>query len=104
MERQTRINAEKREKYWREKFAEECLEMTEDSNADLTVMFQSANSIPEHMAGLWEQQKLLLSSKSKNAYRWHPKLVLCFDAYELKFYSTGISRGPFISSLWQGDG
>ena len=80
VERQTRINAEKREKYWREKFAEECLEMTEDSNADLTVMFQSANSIPEHMAGLWEQQKLLLSSKSKNAYCWHPKLVLCFDA------------------------
>lgn len=80
LERQARINAVKREKYWREKFTEECLEMTEDSNADLTEMFQRANNIPEHMAGLWEQQKLLLSSKSKNAYRWHPKLVFCFDA------------------------
>ena len=80
LERQARINATKREKYWREKFEGECLEMTEDDNADLTTMFQSAhNNIPEHMAGLWEQQKLLLSSKSKNAYRWHPKLV--FSSY-----------------------
>ena len=81
LERQARTNAVKREKYWREKFAEECLEMTEDSNADLTVMFQRANNIPEYMGGLWEQQKMLLSSKSKNAYRWHPKLVFCFDAF-----------------------
>ena len=81
LERQARTNAVKCEKHWREKFAEECLEMTEDSNADLTVMFQRANNIPEHMASLWEQQKMLLSSKSKNGYRWHPKLVFCFDAF-----------------------
>lgn len=80
LERQARINAVKRKKYWKEKFAEECLEMTEDDNADLTIMFQSAHNIPGHMVGLWEQQKVLLSSKSKNAYRWHPKLVFSFYA------------------------
>ena len=63
--------------------------MTKDNNADLTTMFQSAhNDIPDHMAGLWEQQKLLLSSKSKNAYRWHPKLVFssyAWSTYDLQY-------------------
>jgi len=71
------MNAEKREKYWRNKFEEECLEMTKEDHADLSTTFQmqSANNIPEHMADLWEQQKSLLGCKSKNAYRWHPKLL-----------------------------
>ena len=41
VERRARINAVKCKKYWREKFVEECLEMTEDDNADLTIMFQT---------------------------------------------------------------
>ena len=78
LERQARINAEKKAKYWREKFGDECIEMTEEDHVDLSMMFESASNIPEHMAGLWKQQKLLLSCKSKNAYRWHPKVVIFF--------------------------
>ena len=39
VEKQARINAMKRAKYWREKFERECLQMTEDDNADVTIMF-----------------------------------------------------------------
>ena len=72
-ERQKKLNAEKREKRLREKFEAECVEMTDEDHADLSVMFKGANNIPEHMSSLWEQQQKLLASKSKNAYRWHPK-------------------------------
>ena len=73
-ERQARLNAEKREKYWREKFEAECLEMDDEDHTDLSAMFDKAGSnVPEHMASLWEQQQQLLRCKSKKAYRWHPK-------------------------------
>ena len=73
-ERQARLNAEKREKYWREKFEAECVEMDDEDHTDLSAMFDKAGSnVPEHMASLWEQQKQLLRCKSKKAYRWHPK-------------------------------
>ena len=72
-ERQKRLNAERREKKLRETFEAECVEMTDEDHADLSIMFQGANNIPEHMSSLWEQQQKLLACKSKNAYRWHPK-------------------------------
>jgi len=76
LERQARLNAEKRERYWREKFEAECIEMENDDHADLSNMFEGAgNNVPDSMASLWEQQQNLLRCKTKNAYRWHPKYV-----------------------------
>ena len=53
LERQARLNAEKRERYWREKFEAECIEMANEDHADLSKMFEGAgNNIPDHMASL----------------------------------------------------
>lgn len=74
LERQARLNAEKRERYWREKFEAECIEMEHDDHADFAKMFDGVgDNVPDSMASLWEQQQNLLGCKSKNAYRWHPK-------------------------------
>ena len=52
-ERQARLNAEIREKYWREKFEAECLEMDDEDHTDLSAMFDKAGSnVNEHMATL----------------------------------------------------
>lgn len=76
LERQARLNAEKRERYWREKFEAECIEMEHDDHADFAKMFDGVgDNVPDSMASLWEQQQNLLGCKSKNAYRWHPKYV-----------------------------
>lgn len=74
-ERQARQNAEKRERYWREKFDSHCLEMAEEDHDDFSQMFLSTGgqNVPTQMACLWEQQKRLLQSKTKNGYRRHPK-------------------------------
>lgn len=76
LERQPRLNAEKRECYWREKFEAECIEMEHDDHADLSKMFEGVgDNVPDNMASLWEQQQNLLICTRKNAYRWHPKYV-----------------------------
>ncbi|CAH3029420.1 unnamed protein product, partial [Porites evermanni] len=50
-ERQARLNAEKREKYWREKFEAECLEKDDEDHTDLSAMFDKAGSnVTEDMA------------------------------------------------------
>lgn len=54
-------------------FEAKCVEMTDEDHADLSIMFQGANNISEHMSSSWEQQQKLLTCKSKNAHRWHPK-------------------------------
>ena len=74
-ERQARQNAEKRERYWREKFDSQCLEMAAEDHDDLSQMFSKTDdqNVPTEMACLWEQQKRLLQCKTKNGYRWHPK-------------------------------
>ncbi|KAL9980208.1 hypothetical protein ACROYT_G008763 [Oculina patagonica] len=83
IERQARINAERRETYWREKFEAQCIEMEKDDHTDLCKMFEDVGDhVPESMTSLWEQQQNLLKCKSKNAYRWHPKIMrLCLDLY-----------------------
>ena len=61
LERQARLNAEKRERYWKEKFEAECIEMQNDDHADLTKMFEEVgDNVPDSMASLWEQQQNLL--------------------------------------------
>lgn len=74
-ERQARQNAEKRERYWRQKFDSQCLEMAEEDHDDLSQMFLNTcdQNVPTEMACLLEQQKRLLQYKTKNGYQWHPK-------------------------------
>ena len=74
-ERRARQNAEKRERYWREKFNSQCLEMAEEDHDDLSQIFLNTGdqNVPTEMACLWEQQKHLLQCKSKNSYWSHPK-------------------------------
>ena len=40
-ERSNKINVEKREKYWRDKFENECYSMDDEDNADLSLMLQN---------------------------------------------------------------
>lgn len=73
-ERNKRRNAENRERYWREKFLSEAMEMETADHEDLSTILNSLpnENIPEDMKCLWEQQKKLIYTK-KNGYRWHPK-------------------------------
>ncbi len=74
-ERKRRLNAEKREKYWRDKFHEESIEIESRDHDDLSSIFQGLpkEKVPEEMACFWEQQKRILNTTSKRGYRWHPK-------------------------------
>ncbi|KAK2555828.1 hypothetical protein P5673_022469, partial [Acropora cervicornis] len=75
-ERKQRLNAEKREKYWKEKFLEESVQLEDGDHADLTTMLRTVpkENIPEELECLWEQQQKILTTRSKRGYRWHPKL------------------------------
>ncbi|KAL9977257.1 hypothetical protein ACROYT_G014639 [Oculina patagonica] len=57
--------------------------MEKDDHTDLCKMFEDVGDhVPESMTSLWEQQQNLLRGKSKNAYRWHSKIMrLCLDLY-----------------------
>lgn len=73
-EQMARRNAEKREMYWREKFDNEAIVVEDEDQQDLLKMSGAIEgNIPEEMQCLWEQQKKIVSTKSKNGYRWHPK-------------------------------
>ena len=76
-EQKRRFSAEKRERYWREKFENESIEVQNDVNSDLTCIFQGVvkEKVPEETAPLWEQQKKIMHTKSKRGYRWNPKKV-----------------------------
>lgn len=74
-ERKQRLNAEKREKYWKEKFLEESVQLEDGDHANLTTMLRMVpkENIPEELECLWEQQQKILTTRSKRGYRWHPK-------------------------------
>ena len=74
-ERSNRINAERREKYWRDKLENECFRMDDKNKTDLSTMLQNVakEKVPDEMACLWEQQKKIMQTKTKHGYRWHPK-------------------------------
>ena len=74
-EKCARLNAQRRERYWREKFASEAVQLEDDDHGDLAAMLTTVpkEKVPEEMLCLWEQQKKTLSTKSKHGYRWHPK-------------------------------
>ena len=73
-EKQRRINAEAREKYWRDKFDQESLEVEEQDHNDLSAMLlgESVDNVPEELRCLWNEQ-LKMVQRKKNGYRWHPK-------------------------------
>ena len=74
-ERTARLNAERRERYWRGKFDSEAVELEDDDHEDLSQMLTNVpkEKVPEEMLCMWEQQKKMLTTKSKHGYRWHPK-------------------------------
>lgn len=53
-EKSKRINAERRERYWRDKFENECVRMDDEDNADLSPMLQNVakEKVSEEMACL----------------------------------------------------
>lgn len=69
-ERKQRLNAEKREKYRKNKFLKESVQLEDGDDADLTTML---HKVPKEMECLWEQQQKILKTKRKHSYRWHPK-------------------------------
>lgn len=74
-EKRARENAERREKYWRDKFVAEVIEVEDKDHDDFDKLFHSVNAkdIPEDMKCLWDQQAQILRTASKSGYRWHPK-------------------------------
>lgn len=77
-ESRKRRNAESREIYWKEKFASEALELTNEDQTDLKKIFTMVKSedVPADMVCLWEQQAHILQSNCPQGYRWHPKYVI----------------------------
>ena len=71
-EKQRQINAEAREKYWRDKFDQESLEVEEQDHNDLSAMLlgKSVNNMPEELHSLWNER---LKMVQKKGYRRHPK-------------------------------
>ena len=54
-ERKQRLNAEKWQKYWKEKFLEESVQLEDGDHADLTTMLHKVpkDKVPEEMECLW---------------------------------------------------
>ncbi len=76
-EKQRRINAEAREKYWRDKFKEEALVLQEQDHSDLSTMLlgESVVNVPRRIAvsleaaaenGPKEKKWLLLAPQVRN--------------------------------------
>lgn len=74
-ERKARVNAEKRERYWKEKFLNESVQTEEEDHTDLSNILRGVakENVPGDMECLWEQQKKIMATKNKRGYRWHPK-------------------------------
>ena len=74
-QRRNRINAEKRERYWRNKYEEEMIDMEEGDHNDLSSIMNLVDKrdIPPDMVCLWDNQQQVLNAKGKAGFRWHPK-------------------------------
>ena len=59
-------NATEREKYWREKFHSESLDIEDEDHKDLTSIFDGIDSkeVPDDMKCFWEQQQKILNTSS----------------------------------------
>ena len=69
-ERTAKLNSERRERYWRRKFDSEALELEDENHGDLPQMLTNVpkEKVPEEMLCIWEQQKKMLTTKSKHGY------------------------------------
>ena len=74
-ERNARINAERRERYWKDKFLDESVQLEDEDHLDLSLLLERVKKekVPDEMQCLWDQQKKILKTKSKFGFRWHPK-------------------------------
>lgn len=93
-EKRRRINAEKRENYWRFKAVQEkqMRMMTQNSNDDLLAMFKAVDKgigedgvdlmLPENenMSLFWSMQRdAVAKAEQKKLIRWHPLYVYAFN-------------------------
>lgn len=68
-------NAIQREKYWRQKFQDECFPVTKEDHEDFETLLGNVDKkkVKGEMALLLDQQVMALKSKSAKGHRWHPK-------------------------------
>ena len=60
--RHNRTNAEKREKYWRNKFEKESIDMEDDNNDLIAIMnLADRKDIPPDIISLWNNQQKVLN-------------------------------------------
>jgi len=70
-------NAIQREKYWKQKFDEECFSVTHEDHKDFETLLGAVDNteIKGEMALILDQQVMALKAKSGKGHRWHPKYV-----------------------------
>ena len=66
-ERKARVNAEKRERYWKEKFLNESVQIEEEDHTDLSNILRGVakENLPGDIECLWEQQKKIMAIKKQ---------------------------------------
>lgn len=75
IEKEKRINSERREKYTKEKYFLETKDFNNSDHEDFKVMFDSIdeNSLNPEMKIFWQVQHDVLQTPNPKGYRWHPK-------------------------------
>ena len=75
-ERTARLNAERRERYWRGKFDSEAVELEDDDHRDLSQMLTNVpkEKVPEEMLCMWKQQKKNARNKKQTRISMAPKV------------------------------
>ena len=70
-----KLNAVRRDEYWKEKLHEECMEVDRDDHHDFIAMLNEINpeKVDDNICLLLQQQEKALSTHSKTGHRWHPK-------------------------------
>lgn len=73
-ERKARVNAEKRAKYWKDKFENESVTVEDDDHVDLSTMLNSVpkDKVPEEMACLLDQQEEYPQNKEQTRIQMAP--------------------------------
>ena len=75
MKKQKRIDAGKQQKYWKNKYEEEAINVDEDYHNDLSSIINlvNTNDMPSDLTCLWDNQQKVLKANGKVRFRWHPK-------------------------------
>jgi hypothetical protein len=74
IEKEKRINTERREKY-KEKYSLETKDFNKSDHADFKVLFDNIDehSLDPDMKIFWQVQHDILKTPNPTGYRWHPK-------------------------------